>query len=135
MVPYLDYRVIDYAVSIPRYLFINGKIKRFIFRQAFKDIMPKSLYELDSKETASLKQLKPSLDRYDKLEKRMNEVVEHLDKDYYEKYLDFNKINALKEYNKPTDENYSVLSRKIITLAKCACAHNLIAKSKEYVSG
>jgi asparagine synthase (glutamine-hydrolysing) len=135
MVPYLDYRVIDYAVSIPRYLFINGKIKRFIFRQAFKDIMPKSLYELDSKETPSLKQLKPSPDRYDKLEKRMNEVVEHLDKDYYEKYLDFNKINALKEYNKPTDENYSVLSRKIITLAQCACAHNLIAKSKEYVSG
>ena len=32
LIPYLDYRVIDYAVSIPRYQYLRGRRNRFVFR-------------------------------------------------------------------------------------------------------
>ncbi|MDC7292344.1 asparagine synthase-related protein [Butyrivibrio sp. DSM 10294] len=47
--PFPDKDVINYAVSIPRHLYINNCQKRYIYRQAFKDIMPTSLYESTNK--------------------------------------------------------------------------------------
>ncbi len=55
LIPYLDYRVIDYALSIPRHLYLRANKNRYIFREAFRDIMPESLYRLAGKEDTSWK--------------------------------------------------------------------------------
>ena len=53
--PFVDYRLIDYSLGIPRYMFVNGFQNRYIYRKAFESIMPKNLYKLQSKDEPSLK--------------------------------------------------------------------------------
>lgn len=56
--PLLDYRIIDYCVSIPRTLFIRNGKNRYIYREAFKNIMPESLYRVNYKDYASIRGLR-----------------------------------------------------------------------------
>ncbi len=43
MFPYLDYRVIDYAVSIERGMYLRHGTNRYVLKNAFRDILPDSL--------------------------------------------------------------------------------------------
>lgn len=51
LMPFLDYRIVDFALSIPRKLFYHHGIDRWIYRETFKYLMPKSLQIADHKET------------------------------------------------------------------------------------
>ncbi|MBY0427483.1 MAG: asparagine synthase (glutamine-hydrolyzing), partial [Cytophagales bacterium] len=42
--PFLDYRVVEFAFSLPESFKINGKMKKRIVQDAFRDILPKELY-------------------------------------------------------------------------------------------
>lgn len=42
--PFLDYRVVDFAFSLPESFKINGKMKKRIVQDAFRDILPNELY-------------------------------------------------------------------------------------------
>ena len=131
MVPYLDYRVIDFAVSIPRYLYMRGRKNRYIFREAFKDIIPESLYKLNIKEDTSYKNMDPSADWYESYAKRKAEIINKLDRDFWGKYLNFEEIDKLSKAGKPTDEEYADETRRLKPLLLCALAQNLIEKSRE----
>lgn len=129
--PYLDYRVIDYAVSIPRYQFLRGRRNRYIFREAFKDIMPESLYKVVDKDDGSRKNMKSNPNWYEKYVKTKNETISGLDKSIWEKYLDYDKIDAFLNKDHPTREevrdDYLILQ----TLTFCIMAQNALEKSKE----
>ncbi len=43
MLPYLDYRVIDYAVSIERGMYLKHGTDRYVLKNAFRDLLPESL--------------------------------------------------------------------------------------------
>ena len=43
MFPYLDYRVIDFAVSIERGMYLKHGTKRYVLKAAFRDLLPDSL--------------------------------------------------------------------------------------------
>lgn len=47
--PFLDYRVIDFAMSIPRHYYYKNGMKRYIYREAFQNILPKAIYQFTSK--------------------------------------------------------------------------------------
>lgn len=101
IVPYLDYRVVDYAVSIPRRLYLKNQTNRYIFREAFKDLMPESLYVLNDKRSNSWellsKELKNPPDPQKeevKHIKNKKSLVARLDREYWEKYLDFEVIDS-----------------------------------------
>ena len=126
LVPYLDHRVIDYAVSIPRYLYIRGGVTRYIFREAFKDIMPESLYRLNVKEDTSARNIKSQEDWYEGFARRKAEIIGHLDRDYWSSYLDFEKIDALAKKGRPSDEEYGEDLSRVMVLLKCALAQNVI---------
>ena len=131
MVPYLDYRVIDFAVSIPRYLYINGNTRRYIFREAFKDLMPQSLYKLDNKEETSFNNLKSSEDEwFDEYSRRKREIIDSLDREHWDKYLDYDKIEMLYRSGKPEGDEHIRELRWIKALLKCALAQNLIERAK-----
>ena len=48
-VPFLDYRIVEFAFSLPVSSKINGKIKKKIVQDAFREILPKELYNRPKK--------------------------------------------------------------------------------------
>jgi asparagine synthase (glutamine-hydrolysing) len=131
LVPYLDYRVIDFAVSIPRHLYLKGNRNRYIFREAFKDLMPKSLYSLRIKEDNSDKNKKSNPNWFEEYKQLKEEVLSILDRDYWKKYLDFNVIDEWRMEEKPSEEKRFESENKMYCLFLFAMAENLVKKSRE----
>ncbi len=48
-VPFLDYRIVEFAFSLPVSSKINGNIKKKIVQEAFKDVLPKELFNRPKK--------------------------------------------------------------------------------------
>lgn len=130
LVPYLDYRVIDFAVSIPRYVYLKGTSNRYLFREAFKDIMPESLYSLRRKEDTSVKNLPPNENWSKEFAEKKKYIVQKLDRGFWAKYLDFDKIDAWVETDKSSDKDRYHDNGILICLFNYAMAQNLIEKSK-----
>ena len=131
LIPYLDYRVIDYAVSIPRQQFLKPGQNRSIFREAFKDIMPPSLYKLVEKSTTSKKNLPNDPNWYDKYLSMKNAVVSKLDEATWGKYIDFNKLRNFVNKEKPTYEESIQDIRTINCLNNLISAQQTLKKTRE----
>lgn len=131
MVPFLDYRVIDFAVSIPRHMYLKKSRNRYIFREAFKDIMPKSLYSLRFKEDNSHKNMKQNEDWYEEFAKRKQETVNKLDRQYWSKYLDFDEVDKWLKRGKPSDKEKTGEKCILMCLFYCAMFQNLVEKSRD----
>ncbi|MBO6239437.1 MAG: hypothetical protein J6O61_00990 [Butyrivibrio sp.] len=129
MVPYLDYRVIDYAVSIPRYQYLRGHFNRYIFREAFKDIMPHSLYVLKDKMENSDLSVPKAPDWFMTFSDGMKDIIKRLDRDYWSKYINYDLIDdwmkrsELESEYKPEDESL------LYVLFMCAEFQNVIEKT------
>ncbi len=131
LVPYLDYRVIDFAVSIPRYLYMKGRQNRYLFREAFKDIMPKSLYSLRIKEDNSRKNMESNPNWFQEYQRRKEEAVSKLDRSYWEQYLNYDLIEEWLRQGQPSDEERFADECILRCLFSCAMAENLVKKSRE----
>lgn len=134
LIPYLDYRVIDFAVSIPRHLYLHGNQNRYLFRETFKDIMPQSLYSLKYKEDNSRQNYVENPNWFDEFVKVKNAVNQKLDRNYWGQYLDFNVIDTWMRQGKPADEDRQQDSNKLSCLFYCAMASNLAEKAKQVSS-
>ncbi len=130
LIPYLDYRVIDYAVSIPRHMFLKNMKHRYIFREAFKDIMPVSLYNLNSKEDTSWNSIeKKPRDEKEHVE-RKKLLVGLLDKEYWSKYLNLELIDRwTTQSDNISDENLD--KGMFLGISNCVQLQNMIKRSKE----
>ncbi len=96
--PYLDYRVEDFAVSIPRTLHIRGNQYRWIYRRAFKNQMPASLLNYEYKDDPGRCSLMCNDFWGDEEQsKRLELIVPMLDEKIWCKYLDYNKMNKIIE--------------------------------------
>lgn len=131
LIPYLDYRVIDFAVSIPRYLYLNGRRDRYIFRETFKDILPPSLYTLRLKRETSRENIEKDPNRLELYKKIRAEIMNHLNKVYWEKYLNFELIDAWSKQENPSDDEQYQNDNILSNLLLCAMLDNVIAESRE----
>lgn len=129
IIPFLDYRVIDFAVSIPRHLYLKGFHNRYLFREAFRDIMPKSLYNLYIKEDNSAKNYPKNPDWYKEFAKRKEEINAKLDRIYWKQYLDFDFIDVWMKKGKPSDEERQHDQNILMCLFYCAMAQNIVDKA------
>ena len=105
LAPYLDYRVVDFAVSIPRHLYINKLLNRFIFREAFKDLMPPIMHTRTLKEDTSDRnryQSSASKTEAPSLAEQILKTSELLDHSIWDQFIDF---SAVTEYLVSADEN------------------------------
>jgi asparagine synthase (glutamine-hydrolysing) len=102
--PFLDREVIDFAVSIPRHLYIKRKQKRYIYRQAFKDLMPKSLADVTYKDTPSENKEHDNSDWFKDANRCANDLYNLLDRDYWGQYLDYDFLASLKDAQEPTKQ-------------------------------
>ena len=137
LAPYADYRVIDFALGIPRYLYHNWYLDRFIFREAFKDLMPRSLYYVKEKANHSYDNLpknnedKKEPDRTDEaLINARRETLNQLNRDYWEKYFDYNSLEKWVNGTCPPEYDQSILK----ALLRCMQAEYMVKRSKELKS-
>ena len=131
LIPYLDYRVIDYAVSIPRYLYLRGRRDRFIFRETFNDILPPSLYTLRLKRETSRENIEKDPNRLEIYKNIRAEIMKHLNRAYWGKYLNFELIDAWSKQENPSDDEQNHNDNILNNLLLCAMLDNVIAESRE----
>ena len=130
MLPYLDYRVIDFAVSIPRAQYHNGYINRWIFREAFKDLMPDSLKKVRYKDTPSKRGT--VLSPENKIEERnraiedIQKFADMLDRQIWKSYLNFDAINNISYSDDFTLEEDISASEIISALVRCVLIQNAL---------
>ena len=114
--PYVDYRVLDYALSIPRRLYLKKNRNRLIFREAFDDLMPDSLRGVYYKDLASVRNEDPSQRVNVSFHNRVAYMLSELDEKQWEGVLDFDGLRALHETqitNKDEIANWSLLLGKL----------------------
>ena len=129
--PFLDYRVIDFAVSIPRECYQNGTGNRRIYRQAFDDIMPQSLRDMHYKDTPSQRGL--TIDDFPwaagTFRQTVAEVLAYLDRDFWATYLDWDAVEAAVQLREDfSEEEYGRASFVVGELMYCAALQNLHVK-------
>lgn len=129
--PYLDYHVIDYAVSIPRHLYLKGNQNRYIFRQAFKDIMPESLYTCTAKNNPSEVNIqRDNTDWYERFLPYKEFLMNSLDRDYWNTFLDFTVLDQWYASGKPSDEEKERYVSIAVKLDACVQLQNMVKVAK-----
>ena len=133
--PYLDYRVIDFAVSVPRALYISERMDRKLFRNAFRQIIPVSLYNVFYKDFASQRNKKeaPSVTAEDL---KLNLVVRDLlNREYWGDILDWDYIDQMSA--PPTDDPKAIshFYTCISNLTKCLLIQHAATKAQEELYG
>lgn len=114
--PYVDHRVLDFALSIPRRLYLNGKRNRLIFREAFDDLMPDSLRGVYYKDLASVRNEDPSQRVNVSFHNRVAYMLAELDQEQWGAVLDFDGLRALGDTqitNKDETGNWTLLLGKL----------------------
>lgn len=126
MVPFLDYRVIDYAVSIPRAQFHDGITMRKIYRCAFNDIVPDSLKKVDYKDTPSFNYFNDKTNFQEELMDEKKWILDHIDRNYWEEFLNFNAIENDVVSKHCTFDEYIYMIAKYGLLFQCVMIDNMI---------
>ncbi|MFZ2956571.1 MAG: asparagine synthase-related protein [Candidatus Ozemobacteraceae bacterium] len=127
--PYLDYRVEDFAVSIPRWLFVHKGKNRYIYRRAFEEIMPERLiYSTDKSDPGRSSQF--VVMAVNVLRRIGEHVMSMLNREYWSRYLDFDTLeNALKDNAGKILPIYYVLQMTQL-LSKCYYLQRLLEARK-----
>lgn len=130
MVPYLDYRVIDYAVSIPRRMYLKNQKNRYIFKEAFKDIMPSSLYTLTGKKDNSWSNMEKKEQKESDYMYQKEWYVSLLDKEYWKEYFDWDELERWVKQERKEENTW--LDKGIFrSISLCVLVQNLLVRSKE----
>ena len=105
-----------------------------VFREAFKDLMPKSLYNLREKENTSYRNLpqeaigekKPDMTD-ERFVNARREILNHLNKSYWERFLDYSALESwiLGKYSPQDDESI------MRAISKCFQVENVVKRSRE----
>lgn len=132
MTPFIDYRVLDFALSIPRAQYHNGYTNRYIYRQAFNDMIPQSLRDMHYKDTPSQQDYMPDLDIYKHFLDSKEQLMNHFDEEFWKEYLN---IDAIKAFTLPENfirDDYIKASSLMNEITLCCVIQNLTEKAKEW---
>ena len=94
--PLLDSRVLDFALTVPRRLYIEGNTKRVLPQRALSDILPDYLTTFAGTSNVE-KEDTGRMDFYTEIEEKAYDVLtdfyfEHIDRLRFEDYLDFDEM-------------------------------------------
>jgi asparagine synthase (glutamine-hydrolysing) len=93
--PYVDYRVMDFALSIPRSQHIRYNRNRYIFREAFRDLLPDGLYNKTYKYQASTHHLSADTPSREIHLQQVERILGKLDPELWSSYLNFEELRKL----------------------------------------
>lgn len=135
MVPFVDYRVMDFAVSVPRRLYVSNEGNRILYREAFRDLMPESLAKVNYKEFLSLQnwERKQDPEKAKKLDRDNRAFfLEKLDREYWKGILD---LDAIAERERPEISNTELMRRfnyETVELDRCILIQNTALMAKNW---
>ncbi len=129
--PYVDHRVMDFALSIPRHLYLSNGSDRKIFREAFRDIIPASLRKVRYKDYASQRDRKPT-------EKQMKDyaasfaMTDKLDREYWKGILNLEHLPRVQLPESMEDPVYDSFVQLYVQLLRCLMTQNVCEKTKQW---
>lgn len=123
--PFLDYHLVDFAMSTPRHMFYKNRVNRYIFRKTFEEILPKDLcYYIPKDDIARCTYRKSKINDIEKANKLLEKK---LSKTMFSRYLDFNKTRELisrlkKKENIPQEHRLRMLLEFFYNIQKLIAA-------------
>jgi len=113
--PFLDHRVVDFAISVPKTMNYKHGKSRCVFRNAFKEILPEQFNSYFTKDDAvkTAYYRKRAMDDPD----RMKNAADEIDRGLFAPYIDWKKLQNAVQLSRPNDNSgrYPVLKMKIQT--------------------
>lgn len=132
MVPFIDYRVLDFALSIPRAQFHNGYTNRYIYRAAFDDIIPQSLRDMHYKDTPSMDGHTPDIDLRAHFLDTKKRLLKYIDREYWSEYLDIDTIEKTELSENYTRMEYINASSMLEDILFCCLTQQLPIKTARW---
>ena len=133
LIPFVDHRVMDFALSIPRSLYLNEKGNRMIYREAFRDLMPVSLAKVDYKDFLSLKHRGRTGKSESQLNHERDFFLSRLDQEYWQGILDLDAIAQRKQPEDPESEEARTYRMETYELYRCILIQNTALRAKEWI--
>lgn len=130
--PYVDHRVMDFAVSIPRRLYLNRTTGRLIFREAFADLMPESLRSVSYKDLASIRDTDQTVGASKSLNRRVDYLLSQLDPKFWAGVLDFDGIHNLRNVEIRNSLDKGNLIFVTTRLDQCVMIQNVQQNAKRW---
>lgn len=130
--PYLDYRVMDFALSIPRSQFLTPTQNRAVFRNAFRELMPDSLYNVKVKETISTKSIPDDPHRAERHQVKVTNLLNYLDQELWEKYIDFEALERVLRSHDGSSGGIGSVDSLIGYLVRCFRVQDVIKNAKNW---
>ncbi len=128
LVPFIDYRVLDFTLSIPRAQFHNGYHNRYIYRAAFDDLFPDSLRKVNYKDAPSKEEYVPDIDLKQHFLDTRDALLARLDPGYWKDYLDLDHIRCQTLPDPYTRADYVRASALLEDIILC-CATEHVARN------
>lgn len=130
--PYVDHRVMDFAVSIPRRLHINHQTNRLIFRETFADLMPPSLREVTYKDIPSGRNVDrlALFNRYGR--SNMEHLLSRLNPEMWGSVFDIDGIRRIISQNVENETELIQLKRLNSRLMQCIIIQNTLKEAPKW---
>ena len=90
--PLLDYRVVDFSMSIPRPLFYKNGISRYIYRKAFENHLPYELCYYIHKDDIAKQTYRSETEN---IKNKAEHTIKLIDQNLFTSYIDFGRLNSL----------------------------------------
>lgn len=134
LLPFLDHRVIDFALSIPRAQYYDGVENRLIYLKAFEDLLPTSLRRFHSKSTLSTQNIQSRSEEYrTRFETRKKKLLPALDRNFWSEYLDLTRLDELVLDADCSEEEYLNADSALDLIQYCLFVQKIGKCSMEWV--
>ena len=132
MLPFIDYRVLDFALSIPRAQYNRPGMDRFVYRKAFGDLMPQSLREVNYKDTPSVDDYQPKFDMTAHFRYTKDQILKTLDREFWDGILDFEFLESLSFSEKYDRRDYLLTSKLLNEASICAAIQTAALRAGDW---
>jgi asparagine synthase (glutamine-hydrolysing) len=112
-VPFLDFRVVEYALSAPTSIKIKNGIRKYILRKAFQKILPKAIYSRFDKLGFPTPQERWTIENYEIVTKMLNEAIQSMPQ-----IFNLESFKKAKFLLKDGDKDFIYLAWRIILFGK-----------------
>lgn len=113
--PTKDKRVIEFCLSLPSNQFVRAGEQRYLIRRTMKDILPDKILANTSKRGMQAADWIQRLEsKKDYIENKLNEILQN---EYYERYLDFNKLKEQINFLKNGGINKEFIDIRLILIS------------------
>ena len=130
--PFVDYRVMDFAVSIPRHLYVSNGETRVLYRNAFADLMPDSLRSVSYKAMVSMRHIKSRNMPQDAYVINRGYIMNKLDPEYWRGILDLEAIARREQPQDPESAEARAFRSDTHMLYRCILIQNTAKQAKDW---